>query len=77
VSSERWIYVKEDGTIILHTENDGWTFMRHGPEAVEKVLSPQEAIQNRPKELAKALLERETEREAAREKRWKAEHPKN
>lgn len=35
MSSEHWIIVNDDGTLTLHTENDGWTFMRRGAEAVE------------------------------------------
>jgi hypothetical protein len=35
MSSEHWIIVNNDGTLTMHTENDGWTFLRHGAEAVE------------------------------------------
>jgi hypothetical protein len=35
---ERWAFVK-DGRIYLHQENDGWTFLRRGPEAVDKEIS--------------------------------------
>jgi hypothetical protein len=36
---ERWVYVRDDGTIILHEENDGWTFLRRGPEAHEEIVT--------------------------------------
>lgn len=39
MSTERWIRVEEDGTIILHEENDGWTFVRRGAEASERVVT--------------------------------------
>jgi hypothetical protein len=42
MSTERWVIVKEDGTILLHEENDGWTFMRRGAEATERVIALEE-----------------------------------
>ena len=64
MSSERWIRVEEDGTVILHSENDGWAYLRHGPEAVEEPLTPEKAIRDHPEKLARALLEREASRRA-------------
>jgi hypothetical protein len=37
-TTERWAFVR-DSKIILHTENDGWAFRRHGPEAREREIS--------------------------------------
>lgn len=30
---ESWLTVYANGRIELHSENDGWAFRRHGPEA--------------------------------------------
>jgi hypothetical protein len=64
MSSERWLRIEDDGTIILHSENDGWTFLRRGPEAVEEPLTPEKAIRDYPEKLAQALLNREADRRA-------------
>ena len=64
MSSERWIRGEDDGTIIYHIENDGWRYLRHGPEEVERPLTPEEAIRDYPEKLAKALLDREASRRA-------------
>jgi hypothetical protein len=64
MSSDRWIRVEEDGTIILHSENEVWTYLRHGPEAVEEPLTPEQAIRDHPEKLAQALLDREASRRA-------------
>jgi hypothetical protein len=37
-ATESWVYVREDGAIVLRTENDGPTFLRRGPEARDKLL---------------------------------------
>jgi hypothetical protein len=42
MSSERWVRVEDDGTIILHVENDGWTFLRRGAEETERVITLEE-----------------------------------
>lgn len=34
-NTERWVRVEDDGTIIMHEENDGAAFLRRGSEAVE------------------------------------------
>jgi hypothetical protein len=36
MSVERWVWMTEDGQLILRTENDGWTFLRRGPEPVDR-----------------------------------------
>lgn len=36
---ERWVSVRDDGTIIMHEENDGAVFLRKGPESVEWVVT--------------------------------------
>jgi hypothetical protein len=38
MSMDRSVFVREDETIILQEENDGWTYMRRGPEARECVV---------------------------------------
>jgi hypothetical protein len=35
---ERWYYVKDNGDIVEHSENDGATFLRRGAEANEEVV---------------------------------------
>jgi hypothetical protein len=50
---EQWIIVRADGTLILHTENDGPTFLRRGPEAIEQVVTLEE-LAARPHLLADA-----------------------
>lgn len=42
MSSERWVRVEDDGTIILHEENDGWTYLRRGAEETECVITLEE-----------------------------------
>ncbi len=37
MARERWLYIK-DGNIIQHSENDGWSFAKRGPEAEEKII---------------------------------------
>ena len=64
MSSERSIRVEDGGTVIYHIENDGWTYLRHGPEEVERLLTLEEAIRDYPEKLAKALLDREASRRA-------------
>jgi hypothetical protein len=39
MSTERWVYLHDNGQIILHEENDGWTFMRRGAEATEREIT--------------------------------------
>ena len=36
---EQWIVVHDDGRIILHTENDGCAFLRHGAKPTEEALT--------------------------------------
>jgi hypothetical protein len=38
---ERWVIVRPDGALILHEENDGAAFLRHGPQAMERFLAAQ------------------------------------
>jgi hypothetical protein len=42
MSIERWVRVEAGGVLILHEENDGVVFLRRGPEATERVISPEE-----------------------------------
>ena len=39
MSKDRWVLVQDDGTIILREENDGWQYLRHGPEALDRVVT--------------------------------------
>ena len=39
MSVDRWVFVQDDGTIILREENDDWQYLRHGPEAVDRVVT--------------------------------------
>jgi hypothetical protein len=43
--SESWLVVYEDGRIQLHSENEGYRFMRRGPEATERWLDLAEVEQ--------------------------------
>jgi hypothetical protein len=40
--TERWVRVEAGGALVLHEENDGVTFLRRGPEATERIISPAE-----------------------------------
>jgi hypothetical protein len=35
---EQWVYVK-NGQLMLHTENDGYAFMKHGAEAEDQPVT--------------------------------------
>ena len=48
MSIDRFVYVKDDGSIILHEENDGYQYMRHGPQAVECTVTFDELKHNYP-----------------------------
>lgn len=39
---ERWVIVNEDGSLILHSENDGWAYMKKGPEATDEPVTLEE-----------------------------------
>jgi len=39
-TSESWLVVFKDGRVKYHFENNGHRFMRYGPEAEEKWLTP-------------------------------------
>jgi hypothetical protein len=39
MSTERWLIVEGDGRLILHEENDGWSFLNRGAEAVERPIT--------------------------------------
>jgi hypothetical protein len=55
---ERW-FVERDGILYLHEENDGWTFMRKGPQAVECPISPEEAERCYPDTFRRWVAERQ------------------
>lgn len=57
MSKERW-YVVQNGNLVQVTENDGSTYMQHGPERIEKVLcTVEEATSKYPRELMRAMKE--------------------
>lgn len=37
--SERWIIVHADGRLILHTEHDGYSRLRHGRQPTDEPIS--------------------------------------
>lgn len=39
MSMDKWIEVTSDKKILMHVENDGWTFMRSGAERVTKEVT--------------------------------------
>jgi hypothetical protein len=39
MSEERWVFVDEKGRLMLHTENDGQTFLNRGAEAVNTEIT--------------------------------------
>ena len=43
MASDDWYFVKEDGRIMYHWENDGAAFLRKGPEATDREVSFKEA----------------------------------
>jgi hypothetical protein len=36
---DRWVIVRKDGSLLMHEENDGRTFLNRGAEAEEYVIS--------------------------------------
>jgi len=61
MAMERWTYISDDGQIVLHEENDGWTFLRRGAEAVETIVTLDElkwGYPGRYEEALKLLAER-------------------
>jgi hypothetical protein len=38
-TEESWLTVYKDGRIQQHTENDGWRYVNHGAEAVDKWIT--------------------------------------
>lgn len=64
MATDRWIVVNDDGSLTLRIENDGWSYMRRGTEAVEHPITFDELVQEYPHQLrhvaerALALLKR-------------------
>lgn len=55
MSREVWYYIKDD-MLVVHEENDGWNYMRKGPQPFDVVLcSVEEAKTRFPKQLKKAV----------------------
>jgi hypothetical protein len=55
MSTDRYVIVRDDGTIILHEENDGCAFLRHGPQATERPITLEELLRTYPTQLQPAL----------------------
>ena len=51
--TESWFYFQ----FIRHTENDGYAFIHHGAQAVEKVITAEEAERSYRKEYRDAIKE--------------------
>jgi hypothetical protein len=34
-----WFFVREDGVIIKRIENDGWAYLRDGPQATDTIVT--------------------------------------
>jgi hypothetical protein len=43
-----WIYLNDAGEIVLRMENDGWTFVNRGAEAVDKITTLDELEKSYP-----------------------------
>jgi len=41
-ATERWVWIRKDGVLMVHTENDGWTYMRRGLEKRDWEISLEE-----------------------------------
>jgi hypothetical protein len=41
-SIERWVWLRDDGVLMMHQENDGWRCMRRGLEARDRKISLEE-----------------------------------
>jgi hypothetical protein len=39
---ERWVFVDNEGRLILHTENDGHAYLRYGPQATDEHITLEE-----------------------------------
>jgi hypothetical protein len=39
MAKERWLFLRDDGQLMWHEENDGIVFLRKGPEARERPAS--------------------------------------
>ena len=39
MATDRFVYRNAKGQVILHTENDGWSYLRRGAEAREYILT--------------------------------------
>ena len=44
MSTERWLIVRKDGSLVLHEENDGWAFLRNGLQASEEPISANKTL---------------------------------
>jgi hypothetical protein len=38
-STERWVWLREDGVLMMHQANDGWRLMRRGLEERDEEIS--------------------------------------
>jgi hypothetical protein len=64
-----------DGKLYLHVENDGWAFLRHGPEASEQEVTLDELAARHPwSGVARWLLDALIEQERALKIRTRSPH---
>ncbi len=54
---DRYVRVTEDGRIFYCVENDGWSYLRRGPELRETETTLEELKQNHPRLYENALIE--------------------
>lgn len=56
MSTERWASLK-DRTVIMHEENDGWTFLTHGAEECEEETTLAKLAAEHPNRLVSLIME--------------------
>lgn len=56
MSTERWVSLK-DRAVIMHEENDGWTFLRHGAEEREEETTLGKLAAEHPNHLVSLIME--------------------
>jgi len=56
MARERWVYVK-DGQLMMHEENDGWSFLKQGPQSADWPVTLEEVRQQYPGHYDEAVEE--------------------
>jgi hypothetical protein len=49
MADDVWFYVDDHGRIVKCVENDGWTFLRNGPQRVETYVTVEYVKQHYPR----------------------------